>query len=351
MSYYAGIDISNQESKICIMDKEGNIVREESVDSDANTIINFFIHSGFNIVKIGLESGMLSRWLTQELNKAGLPAFCICSRVMHSLISVSLNKNDRNDAREIADAMRFGKYREVHIKSSVSVEICTLLNSRSTLVNQRKDLNNTIRGLLKGYGIRCKSFSATNVIEVLDEHLKKIPYSSKSSLLTLISVMKEIDSHIKELDKRVKEEAAKFGEVKLFQTIFGIGPITALQFFAEVDNPNRFSDPRDVGAYFGLTPREFSSGERVSFGKISRFGSSTMRSLLYEAAIVLLTRSGDKWSSLKAWGMKLKKKKGIKRAAVAVARKLAIIMFMMWKTGEEFKYQNPKKQKKRLKVA
>jgi transposase len=350
MSYYAGLDISMKETAICIVDESGAIVKESSVSTDPFAITTYLNKSGFEIKKAALESGCLSHWLIEELRKLKVPAICVDSRHIAAVLATTINKTDKNDARGIANAIRCNMYREVHAKSSNSIEKSTLLASRRTIVQQKTQLTNTIRGLLKAYGIRISHSATTNIFfEYVRTRIAELPGLAKFSLEELLKVAEGLHNQVKSFDKLIERLAKGDAEVKRLQTVPGIGPITAMTFKMEIDDPKRFQKSRSVGAYLGMTPTQYSSGETQKQGRISKCGSKELRRLLMEAGLVVITRS-NKWSKLKAWGMKLMKKVGLKKAALAVGRKLAVIMHRMLITGEEFRYNEPKSEKTEMSV-
>lgn len=345
MSHYVGLDISQESISLCIIDSQGKTVRESELFSCPKYVSSFLEGTGLSIEKVGLESGSLTHWLTKGLREHGFNVVPMESRKMAAILATTVNKTDKNDARGIAEALRAGHYKECIHRSDEAMEIRTVLHSRATLVKERTHLVSSLKGHLKVYGIklgrgRDKKFANT-VLKTLEGHASHVIRSIRS-LLTCLEVL---DQEILELDKLVKELAKKDEDIKLLKTIDGIGDITAMAFKAEIDDANRFSDSRNVGAYIGLTPSQYSSGEISKQGRISKQGSKEVRYLLVEAANVLLTRS-KKWSPLKAFGMKLMKKKGKKKAEVAVARKLAVMMHSMLLSRKDFNRNGKKTQKK-----
>lgn len=342
MDYYAGLDISMKETAVCIVDEKGKVVEELKVPSEPNAIAQYLEWSGLNIVKVGLESGSTSRWITQGLKKRGVHAVCVDARKMAALLTVIVNKTDKNDARGIAEAIRCNSYREVFLKSDESVETEAILTCRRLLVRQRKTIKNTVRGILKQYGLLLGSVTDKVLSQKVKQIAKTLPKAVQESLRSLLkcfeTLIKEEEKHDKVVEVRVKNDK----QVKRLMTIPGVGPITALAFKAEIDEPCRFKKSRQVGAYLGLTPRQYSSGEIHRQGRISKCGSREMRSLLNEAGVSILTRS-KKWSRLKAWGMKIQKKHGFKKAAIAVGRKLAVIMHSMMIHEKDFEYGEARK--------
>lgn len=344
MNYYTGLDISMKETAVCIVDEAGVIGKEGSVSTDPLAITTFLKQSGFVITKVAMESGCLSHWLIEELRRLGLPAICVDARHIAAVLATTINKTDKNDARGIANALRCNMYREVHAKSSNSIEKSTLLASRRTIVEQKTQITNTIRGLLKAYGIRISLSATTNMFfEYVRTKIADLSALTRFSLEELLKVAEGLHHQVKIFDKLVQRLAKEDAEVKRLQTVPGIGPITAMNFKMEIDDPKRFQKSRSVGAYLGMTPTQYSSGETQKQGRISKCGSKELRHLLMEAGFVIITRS-TKWSKLKAWGMKLMRKHGLKKAALAVGRKLAVIMHRMLITGEEFRYEGPKSE-------
>ena len=245
-----------------------------------------------------------------------------------------MNKTDRNDARTIAGAMRCNLYKEVHQKSKESIDIHVQLTARRTLI-KRPYYKNTIRGIIKAYGIRLGTVSHQNFSKAVREAIKDCEEPVKVSIEGLLKSYEEVCKNCDNADKALEELSKNDPVIQLFKSIPGVGMITALTYKATIDNPNRFANARDVGAYLGLTPNQYSSGEVVRQGGISKSGSSELRSLLVECAIVILTRTKG-WSKLKAWGMKKMKKKDINVAAAAVGRKLSVVMLRMWQDGKPF---------------
>lgn len=345
MSYYAGLDVSMKETSIAIVDEQGKYVYETVCETDPEIIAKILNDSGLALKKIGLESGCLSFWLLDELKQLGLAAICIESKQMATIIALKVNKTDRNDARLIANAMRCNLYKEVYHKTKDSVEVGLQMGTRRTLVNIRTMLKNSIRGFIKAYGIRLGIVSHQKFPEAVRNSVKECGNGVQTAIDGLLKTYEEacrnIDNSEKELETLCKADPV----IELFQSIPGVGAITALTYKAVIDNPHRFLNPRDVGAYLGLTPNQYSSGDTVKQGGISKCGSSELRNLLVECATVILTRTKG-WTKLKAWGLKIMKRSGIKKAAAAVARKLAIIMLRIWQTGRAFIWGEKKEKSK-----
>lgn len=350
MKHYVGLDVSMKETCICIEDENGKIVFQGSVDTDPVCIAEVLKQALVPIERVGVESGSISHWLTENLRQLEIPAICIDARKMATLLSVQVNKTDKNDARGIAQAMRCGLYREVKQKSQNAIEVGTLMGCRKLLVEQKVQTANAIRGFLKTYGIRLGATSDVNFVTKVRERLLDEYHMAKTSLGTLLKTYSSICEELKTLTKQVNDIAKDNETARRLMTIPGVGSITAMSYMAEIDDPLRFRNGRSVGAYLGMTPIQYSSGETKRQGRISKCGSAEVRCLLMEAATVLLTKS-KAWSKLKAWGLKIQRKHGFKKAAMAVGRKLAVIMYRMWIDKIDFIYGNPDAKKQTLKAS
>jgi len=338
MEYYVGLDVSLKQTAVCIVDQKGAVKHEAMIPSDPEAIVDFVQAYVESVVRIGLESGPTSTWLWTELNKMGLPVICIDARHAKAALKMQINKSDRNDAVGIARIMQTGWYREVRVKALDSHAIKALLVSRALLVKIKRDIENQIRGLLKNLGLvigRAKM----NTFKTLAQELIEGKPALTAVVEPLLIAREAIAQQIADLDRKVMRLARNDAQVRRFMTTPGIGPITALCYLATIDDPTRFNKSRNVGAYIGLTTRRYASGETDWTGRISKCGDAMLRSYLFEAANVLLTRVA-KWSALKAWGMRIAKRSGIRKAKVAVARKLAVILHRMWIDSTEFNWSS-----------
>jgi transposase len=340
MEYYIGLDVSLKQTSICVVDQSGVMVREGVVESDPEAIASFVRSKAPGTVRIGIETGPTTTWLWTELKRLGLPVICIDARHAKAVLKMQINKSDRNDAAGIARIMQTGWFKEVRVKDLDSHAVKALLASRALLVKIKRDLENQVRGLLKNLGLvigRAKF----DVFAVRAEGLVENRPELAAVIRPLLEARKAIEQQVDNLDRKVLKLARHDVQVRRFMTVPGVGPITALCFKATIDDPARFRRSRSVGAYIGLTTRRHASGEIDWSGRISKCGDAMMRMYLFEAAGVLLTRV-PKWSGLKAWGAKLAKRNGLRKAKVAVARKLAVILHRMWIDGTEFNWSTKK---------
>ena len=338
MEQYVGLDVSLKLTAICIVDRTGKIEREGVVASDPEAIAAFVKSHAPRVARIGLETGATSTWLWTELNKMGLPVICIDARHAKAALKMQINKSDRKDAVGIARIMQCGWYKEVRVKDLDSHAIKALLVSRALLVKIKRDIENQIRGFLKNLGLVIGQ-AKMNVFAVRAAKLAEARPELAAAVEPLLKAREAVGRQVADLDRKVMRLARNDAQVRRFMTAPGVGPITALCFLATVDDPTRFRRSRSVGAYVGLTTRRYASGEIDWTGRISKCGDAMLRSYLYEAANVLLTRVA-RWSTLKAWGIRLAKRSGLRKAKVAVARKLAVILHRMWIEGTEFKWSS-----------
>jgi transposase len=334
MEVYVGLDVSLEETSICVVDDSGKIVSEGTVHSEPLALAEFVRAKAGSAKRIGLETGPTATWLWHELRALGLPVICIDARHAKAALSLQINKSDRNDAAGLARIMQCGWYKEVQVKSLLCHEVRAVLNSRAQLVKTKRDLENQIRGLLKNHGLVIGK-AGGNIFRRRAEELVGEYRLLQEAVRPLLAVHEVVRREIAGLTRKLLALARNNGESRRLMTVPGIGPINALAFCAAIDEPNRFRRSRSVGAYFGLTSRRYSSGEVDWTGRISKCGDAMVRTYLFEAAGVLLTRV-PRWCKLKAWGHRLWKRIGFKKAKIAVARKLAVILHRMWRDGTDF---------------
>lgn len=336
MDHYAGLDVSLEETAICVVDGTGRIVKEARVASEPDALIAALRGIELPLERVGLEACSLTAWLHDALRSAGLPAICIETRQANAAMKTMPNKTDRNDARALAQIMRTGWFRQVHVKSRQCRLWRSLLVARRTVLNEMRSIENVVRAVLREGGLKLgtpgRAAFAGRVRELADGDL--LVMALVEPLLAILATMLE---QLARLTKQVLDIVRKEEVCRRLMSVPGVGPITALAFRATIDRPDRFRRSRDVGAHLGLTPARYQSGETDISGKISRCGDELARTALYEAAHTLLVRS-KKWSALRAWGMKVAKARGMARARVAVARKLAVILHRMWSDGAEFRF-------------
>jgi len=336
MTHYVGLDVSQEQTAVCIVDEAGEIKYEGMIATDPDDIIVYLGSTGEEYGRIGLEAGSFTPWLYHEMIAAGLPVICLETRHAKAVLKAQNVKTDRNDARALAQMMRTGWYRPVHIKSKESQKIRILLNNRKCLGSKRIDLENQIRGTLKIFGLKTGKVTTAQYEPRIRELINHDP-ELQTYILPLLESRRVMLEQGRLLDRQIRKLAAGDEVCKRLMTVPGVGPIIALMYKATIDNPHRFTKSHTVGAHLGLTPRKYASGEIDYDGHITKCGDAMMRTHLYEAAKVMLTRSA-KWSRLRAWGMQIAQRSSMKIACVAVARKLAVVLHRIWIDGTEFQF-------------
>lgn len=336
MSEYVGLDVSMKETSICVVDRADRIVAEGKVASTPEAVAAFVARHAPDAERIGLETGSLSGWLWRGMARRGLPVILIDARHAHAGLKLQLNKTDRKDAQGLARIMRAGWYKEVHVRSLESQQARQLLAGRSLLVAQRVDLENQVRGLLKGYGLLVGRVGQKGFAPRVEELTGDEP-ALQAVIGPLLAVRAVLRRQIAALHKQALSQAQQDTVAQRLMTLPGVGAITALAFRATIDDPGRFKNARAVGAYLGLTPRRYASGEIDRMGRISKCGDRVARTCLYQAANVLLCRT-TRWCALRAWAQRLKTRVGHRKAVVALARKIAVVLTRMWRDEADFRW-------------
>jgi len=339
MTNYAALDVSLEATAVCVIDEDGRILIEKKIPTCPDAIASWLTKTVPDLVRVGMETGPLAVWLWNELHDKGLPIVCMDARHANAALKVRPNKTDRNDAAGLAQIVRTGWFKQVRIKSRVGYELRSLLAAREVLVRSRVKIENETRGLLRTFGVlfgKSVGGFSRRVDEIIADELDASP-AIRDVIIALAKARAALLDRIKDLDRRVLASAKAHSTARLFMSAPGIGPITALSVASAFDDASRFKRSSSAGAYLGLTPRRYESGEVSRNGRISKHGNKMTRKHLYEAATTLLTRNIG-FSTLKAWGLRLAKKVGFKKARVAVARKLAVILHAMWKTNTAFRW-------------
>ena len=329
---------AHQGKSVCVIDADGSVVAEGKVETDPTMILSWIEKHVGAVERIVHESGPLSIWLTRDLAALGAPVVCIDARAAHKALSARMNKSDRADAEALAQLARTGWYREVHIKSEASDRLRFLLGVRDRMIRIRRDIEGQARGVLKTYGVRLGTVAQRqNRVGFRDQLRAAVSGDAilEAVAASLIAVHDVACREAAAIDDELLAIARDSELARRLMTVPGVGPIVALNFIATIDDVGRFAKATDVGAYLGLTPRRYQSGEIDYSGRISKRGDGAMRTLLYEAAGVLITRV-RRFSPLKSWAVRLAARKGFKKAAVATARKIAVVMLRLWRDETTF---------------
>jgi transposase len=336
MEHYAAIDVSLEWSSVCIVDATGKIVREAKVGSEREAVVEFLQATGLTFTRIGLEAGPLSQWLYAGLVDAGLPAICIETRHVKAALKAMTVKTDKNDARGMAQLMRLGWFRPVHVKTLAAQEIRALLTARRLLLAKLCDIETSLRGILRGFGLKVGPVSKLR----FESRIRAL-VTGQALLERVVEPMLRVHAALRGEYAILHREllaAVRDDEVcRRLMTVPGVGAVVAMSFKSAIDQPERFRHSKAVGAHLGLTPRKYQSGEVDRTGRISKVGDAEVRTALFEAANIMLTRAA-RWSSLKAWALRVGNRQGMKKAKVALARKLAVVLHRMWLDGTVFRW-------------
>ncbi|WP_435655293.1 IS110 family transposase [Brucella pituitosa] len=333
MKQFIGLDVSLKDTFISVRE-EGRRVWRGKCASEPKLIADVIRKRAVNAERVVFETGPLSTWFYHGLTAEGLPAVCIDARHAKAALDMAPNKTDANDADGLAHLAEVGFYREVRVKSFDSMLVRTLIAARSQLLKMTTQMSNQIRGLMKTFGLVVPK-GAGRVFEENVCSLLATNAGLEQIIRPLLHAWKAMRARTAELSRQLVASARASEQCRLLASIPGVGAVTVSSFVAAIEDPANFRKSRSVGAWIGLTTRSYQSGEVDYDGHISRRGDNHLRGLLYEAATVILTRTRTD-SALLRWGLKLREKIGFKRAAVAVARKLAVIMHAMLQTGELF---------------
>lgn len=280
------------------------------------------------MARVGLEAGPLSQWLYATLRQAGLAVELLETRHVRDAFRAMPVKSDRNDARGLAQLIRLGWFRPVHCKSLAAQEVRALLTARKLVQAKLFDIEMSLRGILRGFGLKAGPTTPRRFAERIKQ-LVAGHATLEAVADALLAAHAVLLREFAGFERRVRMMARDDTRARLLMSAPGVGAIVALTYVSAIDDPARFKSSKGVGAHFGLTPRKHQSGEKDVTGRISKLGDGLVRAALYQAAHIILTRP-VKGSALKSWAAKLAKRAGMKKAKVALARKLAVILHRMW---------------------
>ncbi|WP_064697734.1 IS110 family transposase [Rhizobium aegyptiacum] len=334
MRQYAGIDVSLEYSSVCVVDADGHIIREAKVLSEPDALIAWFGELGVAMERIGLEAGPLSQWLYAGMTKAGLAVELIETRHVRAAFKTMPVKTDKKDARGIAQLMRLGWFRPVHCKSVPAQEVRALLTARKLIQGKLHDIEMSIRGILRGFGLKVGPTTRRTYAARIRELIEGHP-TLEAIAASLLKVREALADEFAGFERKLRGMARQDDNARRLMTTPGVGVLVALTFVSAVDAPERFRSSRAVGPHFGLTPKKYQSGETDYSGRISKIGDVGARTALYEAANVILMRP-VKGSDLKSWALAVARRAGPRKARVALARKLAVVLHRMLRDGTTF---------------
>jgi len=335
MNHYAGIDVSLECSSVCVVDANGKIWREARVASEPEALIAWFHSLGFGLERIGLEAGPLSQWLFAGMKAAGLAVELLETRHVRKAFEAMPVKSDRNDARGIAQLMRLGWFRPVHCKSMSAQETRATLTARKLVQSKLRDVENSLRGILRGFGLKVGKTTEREFAGRINQLVTNHPQLQRIAD-ALLAVREVLRTEFAAFQKQTRKMAQSDSRTRLLMSTPAVGPIVSLTYASAIDDPARFRSSKQVGAHFGMTPKKHQSGETDYTGRISKIGDSSVRTALYEAAHIMLTKPVKGCSQLKSWAMRIARRAGMSKAKVALARRLAVIMHRMLADGTPF---------------
>jgi transposase len=331
MEFFAGLDVSLDETHLCVVGEGGRIVKEGRCASEPRAIAKAIRHQGRRIEHVGLETGNLSQWLHEGLTREGFSVVVMEARHVRSALSAMRVKTDRNDARGIAQLVRLGWFKRVHVKSLDAQETRASFNARAFLVEKIVASETSLRAALRNFGLKMGKVTRprwpARARELAAGH--EVLETITEAMLRVRALLLE---ELAGLDARLIAMAKADPVTRLLMTVPGVGVIVALSFRSAIDDPDRFKRTRDVGPWLGLTPRRWQSGQTDVVGRITRAGDARVRTMLFEAAAALLGRA-RRVCALKARGLRIAQRTGMKKAIVATARKLATVLLAMWRSG------------------
>jgi transposase len=329
-----GIDLGDQSSRYCILAEGPDPVSEGQLPTTKAGLDSLFAKMAAS--RIALEVGTHSPWVSRHLASLGHEVI-VANAHKVKLITQSVRKNDRVDARQLARLARVDPQllSPIQHRGEQTQLDLAVIRARAELMEARSKLINSARGLVKPLGERLKKCDADQVSVGLG---KSLSANAHAVIEPLLKAVEAISKEIGKYDEQLEQMAKRYPEVKVLQQVYGVGPVISLTFVLTLDDGQRFAHSRDVGPYLGLTPKQRESGESQPELGISKAGDGLLRSLLVQGAHCML-RKGAPDSDLRAWGLgKMGKggKRAKKCAIVAVARKLAVLLHHLWVTGEVY---------------
>ena len=335
MDLYIGLDVSLASTAICVVSAPGKVVKETAAPSEPEDLVRVLRGLPGRVVGVGLEAGPLSQWLYQHLTEAGFPTVLMETRQVKGALKAMPIKTDRRDAEGIARLLQMGWFRPVHCKSLSAQEMRALLSSRKAIQQAALSLELSIRGVLRNFGLTMGQVAKGRFEQRVLELAEGNPML-EAAATPILSVRRALRQELAAMEKLLHDHAKSDPICRQMMTMPGVGVLVALTVKAAIDDPDRFRSSRDIGPWVGLTPRREQSGERDIIGEISRAGDAGTRTALYQAATVMLQRGRPNW--LSAWAWNVAKRRGKKRATVALARRIGVVLLRMWRDGTEFRF-------------
>lgn len=335
MELFIGLDVSLASTAVCVLNSHGQEVKEATVTSEPEALVEFMRGLSGKVAAVGLEAGPLSQWLHKHLSEAGFETVLMETRQVKGALKAMPIKTDRRDAAGIARLLQMGWFRPVHCKSVSSQEMRAVLTARKSIQQACVNLELSIRGILRNFGLKIGKVSRGNFEFRVGELVEDNPML-KAAADPILRVRAVLRSELAGLDKLTRDRAKADSICQLMMTMPGVGAVVALTVKAAIDDPKRFRSSKDVGPWVGLTPRRAQSGERDIIGQITRAGDTSLRTALVQAATIMLNRGRPNW--LTAWALRVAQRRGKKRATVGLARRIGVVLHRMWLDSTEFRF-------------
>lgn len=328
-----GLDTGDKHSQVCVVDGAGEVASEVRIRTRREDVRK---HFGTLVrCRVALEVGTHSRWIAAELQALGFEVYVANARKLRAIYQ-SDTKTDKCDARFLAEvvAVKPSLLCPIQHRGEQAAADLALIRARGAMVRSRTLLINHVRATVKSIGGRLESTSAG----AFHKQAGAIPEERQAVLTPVMTQICDLTAYIRGYNKAIRERAASYPEAVLLMKVSGVGPLVALAFVCTIEDPNRFPKARRVGSYLGLRPRQDDSGETSKELRITKSGDENLRRLLVNSAQYILGPLGPD-CDLRRWGMKLVERGGRaarKKAVVAVARKLAVLLLSLWKHGTEY---------------
>jgi transposase len=334
MKLFVGLDVSLEKTAICLINEHGKIVREAQAASEPEALTRWMRELDGTIAAIGLEAGPLSQWLHRGLTEAGLDVVLMETRQVKGALKAMPIKTDRRDAEGIARLLHLGWFRPVHCKSVSAQEVRAVLCARKAVQQGFIALEMSLRGLLRNFGLKVGAISRGRFEQRISELVAGNPMllAATEPLLRARSFLRQ---ELAGLERRVRQLAQDDPVCRRLMSMPGVGAVVALTYRSAVDDPSRFTSSKKVGPWVGLTPSRNQSGERDVSGGITKAGDVSLRRALCQAATVMMHRGRSTW--LRTWATQLARRRGAKRAMVALARRIGVILHRMWVDDTAFR--------------
>ena len=338
MKLFVGLDVSLEKTAICVVSEHGEIVREAQAASEPEALTRWMKELDGTIAAVGLEAGPLSQWLHRGLSEAGLDVVLMETRQVKGALKAMPIKTDRRDAEGIARLLHLGWFRPVHCKSVSAQEVRAVLGARKAVQQGFIALEMSVRGLLRNFGLKVGTISRGRFEQRIRELAAGNPMletATEPMLRARLSLRQELAG----LERRVRQLAQEDPVCRRMMSMPGVGAVVALTFRSAVDDPARFTSAKKVGPWVGLTPSRNQSGERDVSGGITKAGDVNLRRALCQAATVMMHRGRATW--LRSWAAQVARRRGSKRAMVALARHIGVILHRMWVEDTDFRTDGP----------